>query len=212
MIKRSAIINNHIMKYTKLFAVFLAVAGLVILGTVQSRLVKADDNSGNGTITSQGLGGSESESSSSSILNSSDNGTSGENSANVGGENSQAGQSFTINANDKVVANGTSLVSNSGQSLVIKAFGVDFNLMTTSSTSLIGMVQTSTSTIANMKTGDVIDITGQIDPNSGLITVTQIRDETMQQQNTQSIQQQIQTLLLQVKQLEDQLKSQQLGG
>lgn len=201
------------MKYTKFFAVFLAVAGLMVLGLVRPHLVRADDGGGDGATISQGLGSGETESGNKgSSLNNSENGSSGENNGNSGEGDSQNGQSFTINAANKVVANGASLVSNSGQSLVIRTFGLNLNLAITPSTSLIGAAQASTSTIADMKAGDVIDLTGQIDPSSGLITVAQIRDETMQQQNMQSIQQQIQALLQQVKQLQDQLKLQQPNG
>ncbi len=196
------------MKNIKLLGVSLAVLALAVWGGVQSHPAKADDNNGgNGAAMSQESGNS------GNALNSSDTGGSGDNNGTGGGENSSAnGPSLAVNASDKIVANGASLVSISGQSLAVKLFGLDLNLTVTSSTTFLGAAQSSTSTIADMKTGDVVDFTGQIDPASGLVSATQVKDETMQQQNIQSIQQQIQALLQELQQLQSRLNQNQQGG
>ncbi len=197
---------NYFMNRIKLSAVILVVLGLAVLNVVRFNSAKADDTSGQSVIGGQGTASGQ------------ESGNSTENGGIASmGENSQNGPSLSVDSTDKVVMTGASLVSNSGQSLTVKIFGLDLNLAITSSTSLVGMVQmsaSSTSSISDMKAGDVIDAAGQIDAGSGIITVDQLRDETMQQQNVQSIQQQIQALLAQLKLLQEQLnmQPQQSGG
>lgn len=202
------------MKHIKILAAFLAVAGLVFLSAAQLHPAKADDRNGNGATMSRGSGDNETESENGgNAFNGFASGNSGENNGGSGGEgeNSQSGPSLVINPANKVVVNGATLVSNSGQSLVIKIFSLNLNAAITSSTSFLGTLA-ATSTAASMKTGDVIDLTGQIDANSGIIAVDRIRDETLQQQNVQNIQQQIQALLQQLKALQEQLNMKQSGG
>lgn len=200
------------MNRIKFLGIF-AIAGLIVLNAAQFYRAHAEQENGSGaSVSSQGLSnaGGESENSGTTLGSSQESGnSSGE------GENSQTGgTSLSISASNRIVINGSSLVSNSGQSMTVKTFGLNFNLLITSSTVVIGAAQmssTSTSSISDMKTGDIIDVTGQIDATSGTVTVSQIKDETMQQQNAQNIQQQIQALLDQLHKLQAQLNSQSGG-
>jgi len=207
---------NNFMNRIKFFGVF-AIAGLLALSAAQFHRVSAEqeNNGSSSAISSQASGSSSGESESESgSLNSSALGNS-QGSRNEG-EGSQNGgtPSLSVNPANKIVINGASLVSNSGQSMSIKIFGFNLNLAITPSTVVAGVTQasaSSTSPVSDMKTGDIIDVTGQIDSASGIVTVSQIRDETMRQQNDQNIQQQIQVLLEQLRKLQAQLNTQSGG-
>lgn len=196
------------MNRIKLFGVFV-IAGLVMLSAAQFYRANAKQESSHGAaVSAQESGDGETESEGTgNVLHNSDLGNGGESSASEG-ENSQNGPSLAVNPSGNVVVNGASLVSNSGQSLVVKIFGLNLNIAITSSTSLVGVIQTSassTSSISDMNAGDVVDVKGKIDAGSGIIAADQVRDQTMQQQNVQSIQQQIQSLLQQLQKLQAQL-------
>ena len=203
------------MNRIKFFGVF-AIAGLIALSAAQFNRVSAEQEGGSSASASSqisGTGSGESESESGS-LGVSSLGSSREGSGSEGESSQNGAKSFSINQGNRAVINGASLVSNSGQSMSATIFGISVNLAITSSTAVVGMAQlsaTSTSSVSDMKTGDIIDVTGQIDPASGIVTVSQIRDETMQQQNNQNIQQQIQVLLEQLRRLQAQLNSQSGG-
>ncbi|HUX35544.1 MAG TPA: hypothetical protein VMV71_00760 [Candidatus Paceibacterota bacterium] len=203
------------MNRIKFLGIF-AIAGLIALNASQFYRANAEqEGSAVGASVSasaQGLSNAGGESENSGTTLGSSQESSGSSSE---GQNSQSGgTSLSISASNRVVINGSSLVSNSGQSMTVKIFGLNFNLLITSATAVIGTAQTSatsTPSVSDMKTGDVIDITGQVDATSGNITVSQIRDETMQQQNVQNIQQQIQALLDQLHKLQAQLNTQSVG-
>ncbi len=198
------------MRSFKLFVAIIAVAGLIVFGVFQFHSVKAESEDSSQIPTKQNpfTNGQQ-------ILpmmtgNNGESGNKNNNNFNTEGPQlegkiPQGGPSLTINSAQRAMINGASLVSNSGQSLTVSIFGLNLNLAITSSTVLLGTASTASSSIADMKTGDSIDATGQIDATSGIITVKQMRDRNMQQLNIQSIQQQIQMLLEQIKKLQAQL-------
>ncbi len=106
------------------------------------------------------------------------------------------------------------LLSNSGQSLQLKSFGLNLTVGLTSSTELIGVIANASgsSSFSDMKTGDVIDVWGTIDSNSGLITAEKIRDDSLRQQGIDALRQQIESLLQQLRQLQEQLRVKQGGN
>jgi hypothetical protein len=202
------------MNKIKLLGVVFVVASLAVFGFSQFHFVSADqeNNQGNGNSTSS----SESESFSSvngngigSIVRTMTPGNSGENNGEditQAGMNSQNGTSFSVSSSGNVSINGASIVSNSGSSLSVKIFGLNLNLVVVASTALVGQASaSSTLSVANMNVGDIVDARGQIDSNSGIISISQILDRNMNQQNIQNIQQQSQSLLNQLNQLRNQL-------
>jgi len=115
-----------------------------------------------------------------------------------------------INSDGTIIVNGASYVSTTNQTIVVKVFGLNLNVNTTSSTQFLGFMAGTTNPLSQIVAGDTVDVKGTIDSSSGVITATWVRDETQQQKNIQSLQQQINALLEQLKNLEAQIRAQ--GG
>lgn len=120
-------------------------------------------------------------------------------------ENKGSGNAmFSIQPNGNVTIGNASLVSMSGQTLNVKVFGLGLTVNTTTSTKIVGVDNSATSTA--MQAGDLLDIKGSIDSNSGVITASAVRDRSREAQNNQGILQKIQALFEQIKQLQEQLR------
>lgn len=111
---------------------------------------------------------------------------------------------FSIQPNGNVTIGNASLVSMSGETLNVKVFGLSLTVNTTTSTKIVGVDNSATSTA--MQAGDLLDIKGSIDSNSGVVTASTVRDRSREAQNNQGILQKIQALFEQIKQLQEQLR------
>lgn len=127
------------------------------------------------------------------------------NNENSNEQDNKSTPTFSINPQGKVTIHGAKLTSNSGQSLMVTSFGLNLTVSVSTSTNLLG--EAANTDLSAMKTGDILDIKGTIDNNSGIIAASSITDKSLQQQNIQNIQQQIQSLLDQIHKLQQQLEA-----
>lgn len=121
----------------------------------------------------------------------------------LGRELEGARSTLTINGNDMVQLNRGKVVSVSGQTLSVSVFGLTLTVTASASTTLAGVAD-----IAHINVGDTVSVKGIIDPASGVIAAMVIRDESQNQQLIDSIRQQIQTLLDQLRKLQQQAGNQ----
>jgi len=109
--------------------------------------------------------------------------------------------SLSITPNGKVDIRGAKVTSISGNNLTISIFGLSLNATFSSSTNLISAPD---SNLSQIKIGDVLQIKGIIDSSSGIISVNQVRDESLVSANISSIRARIQALIQELLKLQAQ--------
>jgi len=109
--------------------------------------------------------------------------------------------SLSITPNGKVDIRGAKVTSISGNNLTISIFGLSLNATFSSSTNLISAPD---SNLSQIKIGDVLQIKGTIDSSSGIISVNQVRDESLVSANISSIRARIQALIQELLKLQAQ--------
>lgn len=170
-------------------------------------LVRADDNGNSGS----GGSVSESNTNASSTLDNQTQSQAGSEAENGQANSSSESQSnggtlLSIESRGKADIKGATVTAVSGSNLSVSVFGLSLAVaVNASSTSLIGA---GSADVSSIKTGDVVDVTGQINASTGVIAAETIKDQTLQSQATQDIMTKIKALLQEIQALKAQLGSQ----
>ncbi len=112
------------------------------------------------------------------------------------------GAQIEVSASGETQLKGAKLVSISGTSISITVFGLPITVTTASSTRFVGAADTS-----GLIVGDTLSIKGIISQTTGVVTASVVQDESQRQNMLNGIQQQIQALLEQVRQLREKIKT-----
>lgn len=105
--------------------------------------------------------------------------------------------SFSIDKSNYVMFSGAKFVSLNGSNINMTVSGLPITLSTDGNTQILGV-----SSVSNMLAGDVLSGKGTINPNNGVITAVQVRDESQNSQKITDLENQIKSLMDQLKKLQ----------
>lgn len=110
--------------------------------------------------------------------------------------------SLIINADGTVQFGGAKFVSLNGSNIYITAYGLPLTLSTNSNTQILGVAS-----LSNMIAGDTLSGKGSINQSTGIITASSIRNESQNQQKIIDLENQIKSLMEQLKRLQVEMKA-----
>ncbi len=179
---------------------FMGILVIVILGKSVFADNKGVGNSDNSFLMNQNSNDANQQNSANSGNNNNNNNVENDQGlwANLSGTQPQ----LSITSSASVRLKGAKVISLSGSNLSVTVFGLPINITTLASTTtqFIGVAD-----IAHVAIGDTLSVNGTIDQNSGIVTASKIQDESQRQKTIDSIKQQIQMLLDQIRALQAQI-------
>ena len=128
------------------------------------------------------------------------------------GETISQNPSLNINPNGRVIITSASVIQSNWPNLQVKVWGITLNITVLPNAKIHGAgiaTPSSTSTppaVINVAVGDNVDVVGTIDNNTGVISAKNFRDRSQTNSLIQTLQQKIQDLLRQLRELQSQLK------
>lgn len=110
--------------------------------------------------------------------------------------------SLSIDKSNYVQFSGAKFVSLNGSNINMTVSGLPLTLSTDGNTQILGV-----SSASNMVAGDILSGKGTINPNNGVITAMQVRDESQNSQKITDLENQIKSLMDQLKKLQAEFNS-----